>query len=102
MCAHSTQEVGRQDVWLSLLDVYLRPGDGREPDFNAAVRLLQAHATNLNPLEVLNALSEDMPLQIALPHIEKMLMERKQRSLQVRSSICLFNCLLVLSFFKKK
>ncbi|MCO5566316.1 hypothetical protein L7F22_019993 [Adiantum nelumboides] len=48
-------ELGRPDAYMRLLDMYLKPGDGREPMYNAAVHLLQLHGTSLDPLQVLEA-----------------------------------------------
>jgi hypothetical protein len=36
-----------------LLDMYLNPGEGREPMHGAAVRLLHCHGASLDPLKVL-------------------------------------------------
>lgn len=36
-----------------LLDMYLKPGEGREPMHDAAVRLLHCHGASLDPLKVL-------------------------------------------------
>ncbi|XLT87079.1 hypothetical protein HN873_008832 [Arachis hypogaea] len=36
-----------------LLEMYLDPQDGKEPMFNAAVRLLHNHGESLEPLQVL-------------------------------------------------
>jgi hypothetical protein len=36
-----------------LLDMYLKPGEGREPMHGAAVRLLHCHGASLDPLQVL-------------------------------------------------
>ncbi|KAI5072328.1 hypothetical protein GOP47_0012434 [Adiantum capillus-veneris] len=65
-------ELGRPDAYMRLLDMYLKPGDGREPMYNAAVHLLQSHGTSLDPLQVLEALSPDMPLQLAYETIARM------------------------------
>lgn len=69
-------ELGRPDAYMRLLDMYLRPGEGREPMYNAAVHLLQLHGTLLDPLQVLEALSPDMPLQLAYETIARMFRSR--------------------------
>ncbi|BBH01263.1 Vacuolar sorting protein 39 [Prunus dulcis] len=59
-----------------LLDMYLDPQDGKEPMFKAAVRLLHNHGESLDPLQVLERLSPDMPLQLASETILRMLRAR--------------------------
>ncbi|RYR66912.1 hypothetical protein Ahy_A03g013097 [Arachis hypogaea] len=44
------------DDGLRLLEMYLDPQDGKEPMFNAAVRLLHNHGESLEPLQVLEIL----------------------------------------------
>ncbi|KAL5985479.1 hypothetical protein ACLOJK_027463 [Asimina triloba] len=69
-------EIGRQDAYMQLLEMYLDPRDGKEPMFNAAVRLLHKHGESLDPLQVLESLSPDMPLQLASDTILRMLRAR--------------------------
>lgn len=69
-------ELGRPDAYMRLLDMYLKPGEGREPMYNAAVHLLQLHGTSLDPLQVLEALSPDMPLQLAYGTIARIIRTR--------------------------
>eukprot|EP00250_Pteridium_aquilinum_P021146 c25040_g1_i1 orf=503-3787(-) len=69
-------ELGRPDAYMRLLDMYLKPGEGREPMYNAAVHLLQLHGTSLDPLQVLEALSANMPLQLAYSTIARMFRSR--------------------------
>ncbi|XP_008225718.1 PREDICTED: transforming growth factor-beta receptor-associated protein 1 isoform X1 [Prunus mume] len=69
-------EIGRPDVYMQLLDMYLDPQDGKEPMFKAAVRLLHNHGESLDPLQVLERLSPDMPLQLASETILRMLRAR--------------------------
>ncbi|KAK6150192.1 hypothetical protein DH2020_017717 [Rehmannia glutinosa] len=69
-------EIGRPDAYMQLLEIYLDPKDGREPMFKAAVRLLHYHGEMLDPLQVLERLSPDMPLQLASDTILKMLRAR--------------------------
>eukprot|EP01018_Ginkgo_biloba_P015024 Gb_27372 [translate_table: standard] len=69
-------ELGRPDAYMQLLDMYLEPGDGREPMYKAAVRLLHCHGESLDPLQVLEALSPDMPLQLASETLSRMLRAR--------------------------
>ncbi|KAH0985196.1 hypothetical protein GBA52_012373 [Prunus armeniaca] len=66
-------EIGRPDVYMQLLDMYLDPQDGKEPMFKAAVRLLHNHGESLDPLQ---RLSPDMPLQLASETILRMLRAR--------------------------
>ncbi|KAL5775577.1 hypothetical protein ACOSP7_013134 [Xanthoceras sorbifolium] len=69
-------EIGRPDAYMQLLDMYLDPQDGKEPMFKAAVRLLHNHGESLDPLQVLETLSPDMPLQLASETILRMLRAR--------------------------
>ncbi|XP_021739738.1 transforming growth factor-beta receptor-associated protein 1-like isoform X2 [Chenopodium quinoa] len=69
-------ELGRPDAYMQLLDMYLDPQNGKEPMFNAAVRLLHNHGESLDPLQVLERLSPDMPLQLASETILRMLRAR--------------------------
>ncbi|CAI0422184.1 unnamed protein product [Linum tenue] len=73
---HYCAEIGRPDAYMQLLDMYLDPQNGKEPMFNAAVRLLHNHGESLDPLQVLEALSADMPLQLASDTILRMLRAR--------------------------
>ncbi|GAB4840796.1 hypothetical protein Ancab_021558 [Ancistrocladus abbreviatus] len=69
-------ELGRPDAYMQLLDMYLDPQNGKEPMFKAAVRLLHNHGESLDPLQVLERLSPDMPLQLASETILRMLRAR--------------------------
>ncbi|KAE8719977.1 cyclin-T1-5-like [Hibiscus syriacus] len=69
-------EIGRPDAYMQLLDMYLDPQDGKEPMFKAAVRLLHNRGESLDPLQVLETLSPDMPLQLASDTILRMLRAR--------------------------
>lgn len=69
-------EIGRADAYMQLLEMYLYPEDGKEPMFTAAVRLLHNHGEALDPLQVLERLSPDMPLQLASDTILRMLRAR--------------------------
>ncbi|CAN6545925.1 unnamed protein product [Malus baccata var. baccata] len=77
-------EIGRPDVYMQLLDMYLDPQDGKEPMFKAAVRLLHNHGESLDPLQVLERLSPDMPLQLACETILRMLRARLHHHRQGR------------------
>ncbi|KAJ0837115.1 putative vacuolar sorting protein 39/Transforming growth factor beta receptor-associated domain 2 [Helianthus annuus] len=59
-----------------LLDIYLNPADGKTPMFKAAVRLLHNHGESLDPLQVLERLSPNMPLHLASDTILRMLRAR--------------------------
>lgn len=69
-------EIGRDDAYIQLLDLYLDPKNGKEPMFTAAVRLLHKHGKSLDPLQVLERLSPEMPLQLASDTILRMLRAR--------------------------
>ncbi|KAG8643565.1 hypothetical protein MANES_11G052180v8 [Manihot esculenta] len=69
-------EIGRPDAYMQLLDMYLDPQNGKEPMFKAAVRLLHNHGESLDPLQVLETLFPDMPLQLASDTILRMLRAR--------------------------
>lgn len=69
-------EIGRSDAYMQLLDMYLDPQNGKEPMFTAAVRLLHNHGESLDPLQVLEKLSPEMPLQLASDTILRMLRAR--------------------------
>ncbi|CAG7864924.1 unnamed protein product [Brassica rapa] len=78
-CAAAEQycvEIGRPDAFMQLLDMYLDPQNGKEPMFKAAVRLLHNHGESLDPLQVLEKLSPDMPLKLASDTILRMLRAR--------------------------
>ncbi|CAD6215418.1 unnamed protein product [Miscanthus lutarioriparius] len=69
-------EIGRDDAYIQLLGLYLDPQNGKEPMFTAAVRLLHNHGESLDPIQVLERLSPDMPLQLASDTILRMLRAR--------------------------
>ncbi|CAH9145690.1 unnamed protein product [Cuscuta epithymum] len=69
-------EIGRPDAYMQLLDMYLEPMNGKGPMFAAALRLLHNHGEILDPLQVLERLSPDMPLQLASETILRMLRAR--------------------------
>ncbi|XP_002523291.2 vacuolar sorting protein 3 [Ricinus communis] len=69
-------EIGRPDAYMQLLDMYLDPQNGKKPMFKAAVRLLHNHGESLDPLQVLETLSPEMPLQLASDTILRMLRAR--------------------------
>ncbi|KAF7825849.1 vacuolar sorting protein 3-like isoform X1 [Senna tora] len=69
-------EIGRPDAYMQLLEMYLDPQDGKDPMFTAAVRLLHNHGESLDPLQVLEKLSPDMPLQLASETLLRMLRAR--------------------------
>ncbi|XP_052188074.1 vacuolar sorting protein 3 [Diospyros lotus] len=69
-------EIGRPDAYMQLLEMYLDPNNGKEPMFRAAVRLLHNHGESLDPLQVLERLSPDMPLELASDTILRMLRAR--------------------------
>ncbi|KAL9303632.1 hypothetical protein ACSQ67_020895 [Phaseolus vulgaris] len=69
-------EIGRADAYMQLLEMYLDPQDGKDPMFTAAVRLLHNHGESLDPLQVLEKLSPDMPLQLASDTLLRMFRAR--------------------------
>ncbi|KAF5184092.1 Transforming growth factor-beta receptor-associated protein 1-like protein [Thalictrum thalictroides] len=69
-------DIGRQDAYKQLLDMYLDPQDGKDPMFEAAIHLLHNHGESLNPRQILETLSPDMPLQLASNILLKMLRAR--------------------------
>ncbi|KAL8227940.1 hypothetical protein R6Q57_015524 [Mikania cordata] len=73
---HYCAEIGRPDAYMQLLDIYLNPTDGKKPMFKAAVRLLHNHGESLDPLQVLERLSPNMPLHLASDTILRMLRAR--------------------------
>ncbi|MFS7889263.1 putative vacuolar sorting protein 39/Transforming growth factor beta receptor-associated domain 1 [Helianthus anomalus] len=73
---HYCAEIGRPDAYMQLLDIYLNPADGKTPMFKAAVRLLHNHGESLDPLQVLERLSPNMPLHLASDTILRMLRAR--------------------------
>ncbi|KAH9610528.1 hypothetical protein KSS87_022036 [Heliosperma pusillum] len=75
-------ELGRSDAYTQLLDMYLYPQNGKEPMLKAAVRLLHNHGESLDPLQVLERLSPDMPLQLASETILRMVRARLHHHLQ--------------------
>ncbi|CAD7698296.1 unnamed protein product [Ostreobium quekettii] len=75
---------GGQDGFLTLLEMLLHPGDGQQPMYTEACMVLNAESGNLDPMRVLEALSEDMPLQLANATLARMLRERIHRRRQTR------------------
>ena len=73
------QQHGGQQSYLQLLQLLLAPGEGRAPRYDQAVRILAAREADLDPLQLLNALPETMPLPLAAGTIERMLKERLHR-----------------------
>ncbi|KAG5042985.1 hypothetical protein JHK87_006900 [Glycine soja] len=69
-------EIGRADAYMQLLEMYLDPQDDKDPMFTAAVRLLHNHGESLDPLQVLEKLSPDMPLQLASDTLLRMFRAR--------------------------
>ncbi|KAK2966370.1 hypothetical protein RJ640_021514 [Escallonia rubra] len=68
-----------------LLEMYLDAKDGKEPMLTAAVRLLHNHGESLDPLQVLERLSPDMPLHLASETLLRMLRARLHHHLQGQS-----------------
>ncbi|KAI7746033.1 hypothetical protein M8C21_017243, partial [Ambrosia artemisiifolia] len=79
---HYCAEIGRPDAYMQLLDIYLNPTDGKKPMFKAAVRLLHNHGESLDPLQVLERLSPNMPLHLASDTILRMLRARRHHHYQ--------------------
>ncbi|KAL6561876.1 hypothetical protein OROGR_002883 [Orobanche gracilis] len=75
-------EIGRPDAYMQLLEIYLDPKDGRVPMFKAAVHLLHNHGEMLDPLQVLERLSPDMPLHLASDTILRLLRARHHHHCQ--------------------
>ncbi|VFQ97424.1 unnamed protein product [Cuscuta campestris] len=75
-------EIGRSDAYMQLLDMYLEPMNGKEPMFAAALRLLHNHGEILDPFQVLERLSPDMPLHLASETILRMLRARLHHHLR--------------------
>ncbi|MQL95338.1 hypothetical protein Taro_028003 [Colocasia esculenta] len=69
-------EIGRPDAFMQLLNLYLEPQNGKQPMFKSAVRLLHKHGECLDPLQVLEKLSPEMPLHLASDTILRMLRAR--------------------------
>ncbi|CAM6087801.1 unnamed protein product [Calypogeia fissa] len=75
-------EIGQAGAYLELMEMYLDPGEGREPMHRAAVRLLHCHGTSLDPLQVLEALPLEMPLGSASETIAQLMVARVHRRRQ--------------------
>ncbi|KZV21656.1 transforming growth factor-beta receptor-associated protein 1 [Dorcoceras hygrometricum] len=69
-------EIGRPEAYIQLLEMYLDPKDGRGAMFKAAVHLLHSHGEMLDPIQVLERLSSEIPLQLASATILKLLRAR--------------------------
>jgi len=70
------EELGTQEGYLTLLDMLL----SQDPPLYAdAVRLLGSKGAALNPLRVLEALSDEMPMQAAYSPLVRMLRDRMHR-----------------------
>ncbi|MEW5300203.1 MAG: hypothetical protein WDW36_003149 [Sanguina aurantia] len=77
-----------QQGYLQLLDLFLRPGDGRPPMYAAACRVLSAEGASLNPMALLQALGDDMPLHLAcstLSNVLSSVLHRKRFGQVVKS-----------------
>ena len=72
------EQLGTQEGYLTLLDMLLNPEEG-PPLYGDAVRLLGSKGASLNPLRVLEALSDQMPLPLAYETLARMLRERTHR-----------------------
>lgn len=72
------ERLGTQEGYLLLLDMFLNPMEG-PPLYKEAVRLLGSKGASLNPQNVLDALSPDMPLPLAYETLVRMLRERMHR-----------------------
>ncbi|KAK3259051.1 hypothetical protein CYMTET_31934 [Cymbomonas tetramitiformis] len=76
-CAIIARQSGEgQEAYLALLELYLHPGPGEEPMYTEAIQLISAPGVNLNPLRVLDTLSEDTPLKLAVGPLLRILRER--------------------------
>ncbi|KAL6546251.1 hypothetical protein OROMI_021972 [Orobanche minor] len=75
-------EIGRPDAYTQLLEIYLDPKDGRVPMFKAAVHLFHNHGEMLDPLQVLERLSPDMPLHLASDTVLRLLRARHHHHCQ--------------------
>ncbi|XP_073027429.1 vacuolar sorting protein 3-like [Primulina eburnea] len=69
-------EIGRPEAYIQLLEMYLDPKDGRGPMLKAAVHLLHNHGEMLDPMQVLERLSSDIPLQLVSATILRILRAR--------------------------
>ncbi|GBG71975.1 hypothetical protein CBR_g10913 [Chara braunii] len=72
-------QYGGPETYKELFEMYLHPGDGRPPLFPAAIGLLNLHGDYLNPIQVLEALSDDLPLHGAVDVISWIMQERVHR-----------------------
>ena len=86
--------------FIKLLDMLLKPGDKQEPFFADAIQVqtlnsplltpavmkqvLNAESGNLDPMRVLDALTETMPVSLAYPTLARMLRERTHRKRQTK------------------
>ncbi|UPQ99423.1 transforming growth factor-beta receptor-associated protein [Chloropicon primus] len=72
------EDLGSQEGYLTLLDMLLNPETG-PPLYGEAVRLLSSKGASLNPLKVLDSLSDKMPMPLAYETLARMLRERQHR-----------------------
>ncbi|OAE25533.1 hypothetical protein AXG93_1543s1500 [Marchantia polymorpha subsp. ruderalis] len=75
-------EIGRPDIYSELMNMYLNPGEGRVAMHRAAVSLLHCPGAYLDPMQLLKALTLDMPLSLASETISQMLVSRVHRHRQ--------------------
>ncbi|KAL2652733.1 hypothetical protein R1flu_020861 [Riccia fluitans] len=75
-------EIGRPEIYTELMHMYLNPGEGKVAMHRAAVRLLHCPGANLDPMQLLEALSPDMPLSLASETVSQMLVSRVHRHRQ--------------------
>ena len=62
-----------------LLHLLLRPGGGEQPRWEDACRVVAVLGSSLDPLEVVRAAPEDMPMPIAVALVAPLLRERMHR-----------------------
>jgi len=65
-----------QVAYMSLLEMYLNPPDASPPLFKEAMRLLSTQNTFIDPVQVLDSLSADTPLELAVAPLQRILRER--------------------------
>eukprot|EP00850_Spirogloea_muscicola_P011512 SM000071S21136 [mRNA] locus=s71:514624:520820:- [translate_table: standard] len=72
----------RPALFVELLDMYLRPGEGQTPLLGPAVQLLQCHSACLDPLLILQELHDSLDLRSCVDLLAHVLCERVHRHRQ--------------------
>ncbi|GAX74850.1 hypothetical protein CEUSTIGMA_g2296.t1 [Chlamydomonas eustigma] len=68
-----TQPLSNDNAWLVLLELLLSPGNSQQPMYSEAVRVLHEEGGCLDPLKVIEAVPDAVPLHVAAQTLTAML-----------------------------